>query len=64
SADIRTQPGNPASSIAAPKPFRSDGTASLLVENEDLAGYAAVVVVLDESGTLLAQMATVVGGTE
>ncbi|MCB0150583.1 MAG: BREX-1 system phosphatase PglZ type B [Caldilinea sp.] len=64
SADIRTQPGNPASSIAASKPFRLDGTASLLVENEDLAGHAAVVVVLDESGTLLAQMATVVGGTE
>ena len=62
-ADIRTQPGNPASSIAVnPKSFNQAGVASLVVEDENLAGTHATVVVVDAEGRLLAQAPTTVGG--
>lgn len=61
--DIRTQPGNPASSVVvSTKPFKANGTASVVVENEELTGREAMLVLLDENGTLVAQSATVIGG--
>jgi hypothetical protein len=39
-----------------------DGKASLMVEDEDLEGAAALVVVMDEQGTVVANKATIVGG--
>jgi hypothetical protein len=61
--DVRTQPGNPGSSIVvSPKIIKKNGTASVVVENEELEGDPATVVLLDENGGLMAQMATVVGG--
>jgi len=60
-ADIRTKAGNPASSLAAPKPAEA-GAASLLVADDDQLGAAAFVVLLNTDGTLLAQTQTTVGG--
>jgi hypothetical protein len=61
--DIRTQAGNAASSVAvSAKPIKEDGTSSVIVEDEELDGRTATVVVLDEGGALVAQFATRIGG--
>ena len=63
SLDIRLQAGNEASSIVLGiKPLRDDGTASVVVEDEDMAGRQAFIVLIDENGSLAAQSATVIGG--
>lgn len=63
--DVRTQPGNPGSSVVvSAKPLKENGTASVVVENEDLEGKDATVVLIDENGGLVAQAATVIGGGE
>ncbi len=62
SIDVRMQPGNPATSVAtAPKPFKDDGTGSVLVEDRDLEGQEAMVVLLDDEGRLIAQRSTHIG---
>ncbi len=61
--DIRTRPGEAASSVVVgSKPLKANGTASVVVEDEDLEGQKAVVVLLDENGSLVAQTGTVIGG--
>ncbi|MDX2030908.1 MAG: BREX-1 system phosphatase PglZ type B [Blastocatellia bacterium] len=61
--DIRTEPGNAASSVVvSAKPLKANGTASVVVEDEELAGRAAALVLLDENGALAAQAAVVIGG--
>lgn len=63
SLDVRTQPGNAVSSIVVgTKALKSNGTASVVVEDEDLEGSPATVVLIDNNGGLVAQMATVIGG--
>lgn len=65
SLDVRTRPGNPDSSVVVGvKPLKENGTASVVVEDEDLEGSEAVVVLIDENGGLVAQVATVIGGGE
>ena len=62
-ADIRTQPGNPASTIASSaKEFGEKGTTSMVVEDADLTGSAAIVLVLGPGGKILAQQPTIIGG--
>lgn len=64
-ADVRLQAGDPASSVVvATKSFSAHGTCSLIVEDEDLQGQAAFVVVLDADGALLAQQAVSIGVNE
>jgi len=61
--DIRRSIADPASSIVEEsKTTNQDGRASVLVEDEDLAGEAAVIVLADASGRVLATRPTVVGG--
>jgi hypothetical protein len=61
--DIRTQAGNPSSSVVVGiKPFNDNGTASVIVESEELGGHDAVLVLLDETGSLAAQISTIIGG--
>ncbi len=61
-ADVRRNAGDPASSVTvSPKPFRANGTSSLIVENEDLEGENAFLVITNESGQLLAQQAVMIG---
>ncbi|MDP9374703.1 MAG: BREX-1 system phosphatase PglZ type B [Chloroflexota bacterium] len=61
--DIHTKAADPASSVAvAAKAVAASGPTALVVENEDLAGTAALIVVLDATGKVLTQEATVIGG--
>lgn len=61
--DIRTQPGNPSSSVVLSlKPFKEDGTASVIVEADELEGKKATIVLLHENGELISQADTIIGG--
>lgn len=63
-ADIRTHAGHAGSSLAMkPRAFKANGVASLVVENADLAGAPAVVVVIDADGALITQTPTILGGS-
>ncbi len=63
SLDIRTRPGNALSSIVKHvKSIKNAGKISVVVENEDLEGQAAMLVLLDSNGGLVRQEATVIGG--
>jgi hypothetical protein len=57
-------PGDASSSVVVSvKPLRKNGTASMVVENEDLEGQTATLVLLDAKGGLVSQAATVIGGS-
>jgi hypothetical protein len=45
-----------------PKPLKEDGTASVVVEDEDLESQSASIVLLADNGALVAQVETVIGG--
>lgn len=65
--DLRTKAGDPGSSLALdakPQPVGERGDASLVVEDPDYEGTAAVVVLLDSSGRVVAKQTTTVGGEE
>ncbi len=59
--DLRSRAADSSTSITAPKPLK-DGTASLPVADDSREFDAAIVVVLDPDGRVLAQTPTVVGG--
>jgi hypothetical protein len=60
--DIRTQPGNPTSSkVVVTKPIKDNGTVSVVVEDEELEGTGATIVLLDLKGKLVAMQDTVIG---
>jgi hypothetical protein len=42
--------------------MKGNGTASVIVENEDLEGQEATIVIIDPEGALVTQIATVIGG--
>lgn len=64
-ADVRLRAGDPASSVVvARKPFSGHGTCSLVVEDEELKGRSAFLVVLDADSALLAQRAVSIGVNE
>ena len=61
--DIRTKPADAETSIASSaKPLDDEGTASLVVPNDDHMGTAAFVVLIDASGKVLTKKTTSVGG--
>lgn len=61
--DIRTEAGNVAASVVLSiKSFKANGTSSVVVEDEELEGKDAFLVLIDEAGNLVAQAATVIGG--
>ena len=62
SLDSRTQAGDPASSVVvSAKMLKENGTASVVVENEELQGSEAFLVLLSPSGDLVAEANTVIG---
>jgi len=64
SLDVRSQAGNSLSSVVVGrKPLKDNGTASVVVEDEDMEGREATVVLIDAHGSLVAQIATIIGGT-
>ena len=63
SLDVRSQAGDSLSSVVlGVKPLKDNGTASVVVEDEDLEGREASVVLIDADGALVAQIITVIGG--
>ena len=62
SVDMRTEVNNADSSITSVRTVDAEGSTSLLVEDDDLEGEPAVVVVLDTGGNVLAKQAVMVGG--
>ena len=62
SVDVRTEVNNADSSITGVRTVNAEGSTSLLVEDDDLEGKSAVVVVLDDGGNVLAKQAVIVGG--
>lgn len=61
--DIRLEPANKKSSaVLSVKPLKTNGTASVVVEDEDLEGKHATVVLVDKQDGLVAQVETVIGG--
>lgn len=63
SLDIRRQAGDADSSVVVGvKPLKGNGTASVVVEDEELEGREATLVLLGANGRLVAQTAVVIGG--
>ena len=62
SVDLRTRVNDSDSSVAGLRSLDSDGSASLLVAEDDLEGTTAVVVVLDQGGQVAARQPTLIGG--
>ena len=63
--DLRRQAGAPESSVLLgkkAKPLKGNGTASVVVEDEELLGQEATLVVVDANGGLVAQSNTMIGG--
>lgn len=63
SVDIRIHPGDPSTSVVANvKELRDDGTVSVVVEQDELEGTQATVLLLEANGVPAAQVETVIGG--
>lgn len=61
--DLRTRAADPSTSLlSASRSLGSNGSTALLVEDEDCEGQQAIVVVLDQAGTVISQRSTTVGG--
>lgn len=61
--DIRAHAGDSSSSvIVGRKLLKDNGTASVVVEDEELQGHEAMIVLIDASEALVAQIATLIGG--
>jgi len=65
SLDVRTQAGDALSSVVVGiKPIKDNGTASVVVENEEFEGREATVVLIDDKNALVAQIPTIIGGVK
>jgi hypothetical protein len=63
--DLRTCAGDASSSVLGEsKPVDENGKAALLIENDDLLGTAAVIVLIDKHGELITKHPTTIGGDE
>ena len=63
--DLRKHSGDASSSlVVATKPFKADGKASVVVEDDSKEGKPALVVILNAEGQVIAQQETRVGGGE
>lgn len=61
-ADVRTKPNVAKSSVAASKEVPASGQVSLVVGDDSLEGSAAIVVLVDGAGQVVAKHATTIGG--
>ena len=59
--DLRTEVNSADSTISGSRPVDFTGTTSLLVEDDDMEGKPAVIVILDTNGNVLAKQAVMVG---
>jgi hypothetical protein len=60
--DIRTKPADGTTSVAAAKEVPEGGQLSIVMPDDDLQGCAAVVVLVDAAGRVVAKQATMIGG--
>lgn len=64
SADIRLAAGDPKSSVVtAVKQISSEGIVSLIVEDDGLEGQKGWIVLIDGNGSMVTQVAIVIGGS-
>jgi hypothetical protein len=63
-AVLRSKPNDATTNIGAPKAFDNEGRAGLLVEDEELAGIATSLVVIDANGRVLCKQATIIGSDQ
>ncbi len=61
-ADVRTRPNDPSSTVTTAKSIDEEGKAGLLVEDEELESSAACIVIINNEGRVVAQESTIVGG--
>ena len=59
--DVRTKAADGTTSLAAAKDVPAEGTVSLIVADDEQEGCAAVVVLVDAAGRVVAKQATTVG---
>ncbi len=64
SVDLRARVDDPDSSASEARQVDAEGTASLLVPDDELEGTPAAVVVLDPSGRVVARQSTIIGGED
>ena len=62
SLDIRTHPGDSATSVVDVKALKKNGSASVVVENEDLEGSPSTIVIINQQNELVTQIKTIIGG--
>ncbi len=63
--DVRLLPGDSTSSLvqnAKAKPFKDNGTTSVVMRDDEFEGATGFIVLIDEHGALVAQAGTVIGG--
>ena len=62
-ADVRLNAGDAGTSVVmSVKPLNENGMGSVVVENDDVEGREAFLVLIDAGGAPIAQLATVIGG--
>ncbi|TVR01011.1 MAG: BREX-1 system phosphatase PglZ type B [Desulfovibrionales bacterium] len=62
-ADVRLNAGDAGTSVVmSVKPLNENGMGSVIVENDDMEGREAFLVLIDAGGSPVAQLATVIGG--
>ena len=64
SVDLRTKVNDPISSVSKLRPVDANGSASLLVADDELEGTPVAVVVLDASGHVITKEPTIIGGED
>ena len=64
SVDLRTHVNDADSSTSGPRQVDAEGTASLLVADDELEGTPAAVVVLDTGNQVIARQSTIIGGED
>ena len=62
--DLRTKVNDRGSSVSRERPLDDRGAASLLVEDDELEGTPAIVVLLDSLGHVVAKQPTIIGSDE
>ena len=62
--DLRTKVNDRGSSVSRERPLDDRGAASLLVEDDELEGTPAIIVLLDSVGNVVAKRPTIIGSGE
>ena len=64
SVDLRTRVNDADSSASGTRQVDAEGTASLLVADDEFEGTSAAVVILDAGGRVIARQSTIIGGED